>query len=350
MINRALAEFSDPLEELGETVGDIASVFAGIGVVATSFNRLVSRGLLEPLRVLGQAFEWLYNNAIYPAGNGIISAMNGVIGALNKLPFVNIKKLEYLEKIGEEAEDMAREMERHKERITALYERQKDRVEDELSAQMDSLRAQYELGLISRAQYTAQAEACGKDADEKLIAINEEMKKILEGIEDNTYAALTEDQKKTADTTAEITSAADPIIANSLDPATTGIVSAVTDAAKGNWADAGLNLVTGGLYGGIKRLFGFDTGTPYVPHDMTAVVHRGEAVIPRTFNEGIRRGGYSLAGGRGTASAGSGGGGTAVYVTVTVQGSAIQQDGPAAEIYGGIAKGIASGRLAPLPA
>jgi tape measure domain-containing protein len=349
MINRALAEFSDPLEEVGEIVGGVASVFAGLGVIATSFNRLVSRVVLEPLRMLGQAFEWLYNNVIYPLGNVIIGVMNGIIDALNQIPFVEIEKLEYLEKIGEEAEEMAREMEKQKERITALYERQKERVRDELSAQIDSLRAQYELGLISRAEYTAGAEAYAKTANEELITINEEMKKILEDIEKNTDAVLTEDQRKLVDNVKkEGPAAVGIIVANALDPMTTGTVSAIADAVQGNWADAGLNLITGGLYGAMKGLFGFDTGTPYVPRNMTAVVHQGEGIIPRTFNEGIRRGDYALIGGGGTATS-ENGGGTVIHVTVNVEGSVIKKDDLVAEIYNGIAGGITGGRLAPLP-
>jgi hypothetical protein len=334
-------------------VGGVVSVFAGLAAVQTSFNRFISRGLLEPLRLLGQAFEWFYNSIIYTGGNFITGVMNGVIDALNRIPFVNIKKLEYLEKIGDGAEEMAREMARQKERITALYERQKDRVRDELSAQMDSLRAQYELGLITRARYTAQAETYGNAADEELISINEEMKDILEGIENNTHAALGDDQRKLADDAGaaaqELAPAAGIVIANSLDPLTTGTVSAITDAARGDWAGAGLNLLTGGLWGAAKRLFGFDTGTPYVPRNMTAAVHQGEGIIPRTFNEGILRGDYALVGRGGAADSGSGGG-TVIYVTVNVGGNVIKKDDLVTEIYDGIAGAISAGRLAPFPA
>jgi len=39
-----------------------------------------------------------------------------------------------------------------------------------------------------------------------------------------------------------------------------------------------------------KTMLGFAVGTPNVPYDMTANIHRGEMIIPQTFSEGIRSG------------------------------------------------------------
>lgn len=54
------------------------------------------------------------------------------------------------------------------------------------------------------------------------------------------------------------------------------------------------NVLTGGLWGGIKNLFGWDVGSWSIPEDQMAVVHQGEIIVPRTFSEGIRRGELSL--------------------------------------------------------
>lgn len=46
----------------------------------------------------------------------------------------------------------------------------------------------------------------------------------------------------------------------------------------------------------------FAVGTPQVPSDMTANVHRGEMIIPATFSEGIRRGDLTVSGPQGGGS------------------------------------------------
>ncbi len=55
----------------------------------------------------------------------------------------------------------------------------------------------------------------------------------------------------------------------------------------------------------------FAVGTPNVPNDMIAEVHRGETIIPATFADAIRRGELSLSGGGNT-----GGGGAEINVNV----------------------------------
>jgi len=59
---------------------------------------------------------------------------------------------------------------------------------------------------------------------------------------------------------------------------------------------------------------GFATGTPNVPNDMMASIHKGEGIVPSTFMQGIRSGKLTLSG-KGGASTGN------TVVNVTVQGS-----------------------------
>jgi len=67
---------------------------------------------------------------------------------------------------------------------------------------------------------------------------------------------------------------------------------------------ASLNIFTGGLFGGVSKLFGFAEGTPYVPQTQLAVVHQGEMIIPADQAAAIRGG-----------EAGIGGGGSSINIT-----------------------------------
>ncbi|MDR0503499.1 MAG: tape measure protein [Treponema sp.] len=349
MINETLAVFSEPLEEIGQVIGQILAPLLGIIQMIAALNRFINSGLLLPLHLLGAGFEWLYNHAVYPAGNAIINAINKVIDLINQIPGVNINRINQLNLIGGMAVEMAEEMERRKEEITRLYERQKDRVRDELSAQISSIRQQYELGLISRQNYEEQAEQYQSAADTRLLDINEEMKGLLEEIANNTYAGLTPEQQAAAESAEgffnnRYTQGSLQTAGAFIAPVTNALVSTVASAAQGKWGEAAANLFTGGLFGGLRKLIGFDSGTPFVPRDMAAVIHQGEGIIPRTFNEGIRSGEYALVG------KGRRGRETVLSVNVNVSGSVVTERELTTAIYRGIADGIKSGGLDPLPA
>lgn len=357
LVKNAMSSLYDALDELGEIIAEILPMITFFTKCINDAIAIVIKILMPALKIIGEVFLWLHNKILVPFGNGVIDVINAIIGLINKIPGVDVKKLKHFEYAGQIAEDLAKEMERRKEEITKLYERQKDRVRDELSAQISSIRQQYELGLISRALYEQQAQQYQGVADLKLYDINQEMLHKLEEIEFNTGAALTDDQRRAAEDATENNAKATMAGAFQtggafIDPVTTGIVSAAVDFSKGNIGDGIGNVLTGGLWGGIRKLFKFDTGTSYVPYDMTAVVHQGEGVIPRTFNDGIRAGDYALigrsspAGGRELTRTGS----TSVNVSVVVEGSVIKERGLVEAIYEGIAAGIESGNLNPLPA
>lgn len=184
VIDVVLKPIIDLLEANGRVIGDsLAIIIAPLSAITNTLK------LIEPiLNFVAEALEWLYMKVIYPVGNAIIDTINAVITALNKIPFVEIEKLSKLAAIGEAVEDMATEINAYTEKIKKQYERQKDNVESLLDSQLDSLRKQYEYGLINRATYEKQAEKYQSAADEKLYDINLEMEKHLEKIEE--YAKL----------------------------------------------------------------------------------------------------------------------------------------------------------------
>lgn len=335
-INGILQPLVDMLEALGDTIGKMLTPILGVVQVLTSLNPVLK--IIEAtLSVLGKAFEWFYMNVIYPVGNTIIDIVNGVINMLNKIPFVDIEPIQRLAAIGDAAEEMAKEMERQAERIRLMYERQKSAVEDQLKSQLEALSSQYELGLISRDEYEKQAEKYASAADEKIINLNEAQNAILSQIEANTYASATGNTSGLAEQRKSYEKE-------------WGEKVPVLGHVAGFVADVGTK-----IWDGIKSVgktiagwFGFDVGTPFVPQDMPAMVHKGETIVPRTFADGIRSGELALVGRN--RSAGGSGSASPIYVTVNVGGSILSERDLVDAVHRGISDGIASRRLSPLPA
>ena len=335
-INGILQPLVDMLEAIGDTIGKMLTPIMGVVQVLASLNPVL-KIIESSLSVLGKAFEWFYMNVIYPVGNTIIDIVNGVINMLNKIPFVDIEPIQRLAAIGEAAEEMAKEMEKQAERIRLMYERQKSAVEDQLKSQLEALSSQYELGLISRDEYEKQAEKYASAADEKIIDLNEAQNAILGQIEANTYASATGNTSGLAEQRKSYAKE-------------WGEKVPVLGHVAGFVADVGTR-----IWDGIKSVgktiagwFGFDVGTPFVPQDMPAMVHKGETIVPRTFADGIRSGELALVGRN--RSAGGSGSASPIYVTVNVGGSVLSERDLVDAVHRGIADGIASRRLDPLPA
>ena len=150
LIDSALEPFVDFLEEIGKTAGMILAPAFNLLALAISPVYAALKILSPVLQAVAKVFEWLNNYVIVPIGNAFIDVINAVIGLLNKIPFVNIKKLDRLNVIGEKAEEMAENFEKQSYLIEQKFERQKSAVEEMLQSQLDALQSQYELGLISR--------------------------------------------------------------------------------------------------------------------------------------------------------------------------------------------------------
>ena len=338
LIDSALEPFSDFLEEIGRTAGMILAPAFNLLALAISPVSAALKILSPVLQAVAKVFEWLNNYVIVPIGNAFIDVINAVIGLLNKIPFVNIKKLDRLNVIGEKADEMAEEFEKYTDLLNSKFERQKSAVEEMLQSQLDALQSQYELGLISREEYESEAQKYQSTADEKLYEINKQQKEVLDMINDNTYNMLSEDAKKAVES--ERTSYAQKwgekvTVLGTLAGAAVDVVTTVVDTVVSVGKKA---------WNGFLNFIGLDVGTISVPQDMPAIVHQGETIIPRTFAEGIRSGELSLVGGKGSASSGQ-----PVYISISVAGSVVTENELVDVIYNGIARGIRSGAKNPLP-
>lgn len=360
IISDMLEPTVEMLHECGEVIGQVLAPALTQLSIVLRVAAAVTRIFAEPVRILGRVFEWLNNKVIVPVGNKIINAMNKLIDMLNNIPGFKIKKLKELPLVGEEAEKLAEAAQKAadaaKARIEAMYRAQIDDINDELRYQLQSIQEQYELGLISRQQYIDQKNAYKAAADNKILEIEQQMAVALEHIEENTYAALDQQQQAVV---ANQRNDAKQAGASTSYAEKWGSVVPVLGSVAGAVVDVGVGIVNGiktaatGFVSGIKNFFHFDVGTDNIPYDMPAMVHKGEGIIPRTFNEAIKNGNYSLvgrgnkAGRRNNAPSGSV---NAINVTVNVEGNVIKQKDLVMEIYSGLASLIGSGEAAPLPA
>lgn len=355
-------EIFNPIAELLEDIGDMLGqlLAPALGAIAPLVKILVGivRILLTPLQLLGDAFEWLYNEIIVPIGNKLIDILNGVIRALNTIPFVEIKQIERLKVIGDAAEEIADALEQQTKDIKKKYERQKDIVNDLLDAQIGSLKSQYQLGLITRDQFNQKASEYYTAADSELVDIENQMLEELQWINDNTAAALTETQQAVAELThdnrddvgeSEYASHAEELAAE-WGGETGGIVGTVAGAIAGGVWDLGETIWDGittaydNASNWVSSWWPFDVGTTNITQDHAAIVHKGEAIIPRTFAEGIRNGDMALVGGKSSSSASQ-----PVTVVVNVGGSVVTERQIVDVVYDGIARAIGSGEKTPLP-
>ena len=300
----------DLLESIGTLLGNIIRPFAAIAALIVQAEP-VMQIVIGIIEAVSAVFEALYE-AVKPVLNAFITLYNGLVDLLARIG-INMRKITVnLDRTSKELEKFSKEQE---ERIRKYYQRREDAIKQLLNSQLEALKSQYELGLISREEYEKQAEKYAKTADDQIIALNQKMVDELDKIKDNTHAALSEAGKQAAGKGRELA-----------------------------WWEKGLNLLTGGLYGIGKGIFGHASGSPNIEFDHAAIVHKGETIVPKTFAEGIRSGELALVG-RGSSRAESH---SPIYVSVSVSGSVVTEKELVDSVYKGIARGIESKKYSPL--
>lgn len=346
LLDGAAKDFVDYFQSLAKALGEILTPFLTFSMTGIKIAAALYKQFLALFQPMGKILLWLNNEVFVPFGNFVINMVNSLINLLNKIPGVNIEKIGLFQKIGKEAEDIAAAMEKHKDQITKMYERQKSRVQDELNAQISSLKKQYELGLINRDEYNRQAEEYGKAADDKLYDINKEMADTLKKIDANTYNALSAEQQQQAQKSyAKEWGDKVPILGH-LAGAVVDIGKKIGDGIKSGWEKLG------------GWLGWWDEGSWDIPQTQLGMVHPGEIIIPKPFAQGIREGKLSL---NNSAAQSGSMQGTPVYnkrstqnrtditVNLTVEGSVKTEKDLVQAIYDGIAGAIGTGELSPLP-
>lgn len=362
----------DIIEKITSAFADaLTPILAVIVALCNEFTKLLFQGLkpiFKIIELIGNILIEIFNEVIVPISEVITDIINAIIGFINDIFGADLEELEAFEKIVIATEELTDEIEKQQNLIKKKYERMQDAVTEQLKSQLDALKSQYELGLISREEYESQAEQYSSEADEKLYDLETEMNKTLQHIDANTYAALSSNEKEHAK---NLKSGLDLGFSmeklSELDPA--GLAKAVKSK---DWANAAtivasgglinlddsvldniINVATGGTYKAVKKFVGWlgdvtgwwDVGTSNQPADQWGMVHQGEIIVPRTFSDGIRSGELTLSRSSENRQSAS-----PIYVTVNVGGSVLSENQLVDSVYNGLVRGIESRRYAPLGA
>jgi len=360
MIDSIFAPIATLLEDIGQTLGTVLAPVLNALYAALSPVLAVVKLISGALQLFAKLFEWVNNKIIVPVGNAVISGVNAVLRLLNKIPGVEIELLDNLQLVGEAAEELAEEASKAAELTKKKYDRQRRAVEEQLDAQLDSIQAQYKLGLISREEYEAQAEQYQSAADEKLYGINVLMEEELKRIEANTRAGLSPvlpdaGQEKVPEITDKAVSAVSFADQWSKEwGENLGTFGEIAGKISGTVADIGTGLwdgiceAAGNVWDGIGNMFGWwDVGSTNIPHDQFGMVHQGEAIIPRTFADGVRNGDMAIVGGRNSQNNIAS---SPIYVTLNVGGSVLAEKELVDTVYNGLVRGIERRQYVPLGA
>lgn len=368
-VNKILNPFTTILQGMMDVLGPaINDALAPLVQILTSIGNIIGKILLPVVKLVGEAFTWIHDKVFLPIGNALIDVVNWFIEQINKLNRVDIAYLEHLEtmeEINKQAERLATGEDALNQTITYLN----DKLQEEVDRQIDTYQDLYELGLIDAAEYEKQVadlnallpkeDELVSLADQQLTKLGDisdrltELKDLQKTIE---KGDLSPSQQITALNDAGITTTptAPTIPPPPPPPPPPPEPPALTKEGVNARAQAYLNSLKWWEVGKrteasliwLKSLpkqdewlkaRGYAVGTPFVPSDMMASIHRGEMIIPQTFSDSIRKGELVLSGGDGMS------GGAVYNVTVNVQGSVLKENDLATSISTAIRRGTKRG-------
>jgi len=345
LLSVGFSGIASALEELGKVVGKVLlPILMPIMMTMQIVAGILKMTIIPVLQIVGNTFAWLYDRVFVPVGNAIIDLINGIIGLINKIPGINIEKLRKfkttVDMIAETSGNLADTMQYMINKLTSM-----------IDEELQSLQDLYEVGAISGAEMKAGADEANLrrlSLEENLIDVNKAQMNSLADIynwlvENGAYAdleALLAAEKLGVELpegfygTDTDTGTVAPATGATLETWRTAkmlanqagevipVLGHIAGGIAGTVVDIGRGIAEGAknLFGGIKNLFGFASGTPYIPSDMIAQVHKGEGIIPATFMDSIRAGELMLSAGN------TGGGGSVSNYYITVEGSVTSEN------------------------
>ncbi len=182
LVDSLFKPLSDYLEQIGQTIGAVlAPLINNIALMLTPFT-VQFNILAEILNIVGKAFVWLNNKVIVPFGNKVIDLINSIIRVINKIPGVNISTVAALQTVEMNAKDLADQTSKDQELLKKKYQQMENAINDQLQSQLTAIKAQYELGLISRKMYENQAANYTDAANKEIAKLESELELKLDAI------------------------------------------------------------------------------------------------------------------------------------------------------------------------
>lgn len=308
LLGNILTPICDLLEPIIAIIQSVVQIISSLLYAFSALNP-VTMLLQAGLELLGDAFTWFNDSVLVPFGNGMIDIINGIITWANKYLGTKIATLQHLKTTAEIADReaaIAAQLELVSDamsEVKEIFSKKKDELKDAYNKNLSSLKNLLELGALSEADYASRVSSVNTDYNTALETLETAEEAQLNALEE-LKTAIQKGYLTTADVQAAITAA---LAAAASDSPTT----VATSGGFINGENKGATDI-GDIPIWIERSYA--VGTPEITEDQVAKVHKGEAIIPSSFAQGLRDGTLSI--GKGSSSS------TNVFqTTVTVEGS-----------------------------